>query len=302
MIWRHQSSQKLVLLKPEECIQLNLTKIGTCVFSKKTCLCFSPLVARSTVTLSVRRHSTAAALAQNATLETQENRWFCHTACFPTGFYCHRSKDARELGACKWSGYFRVDQAEVNTVTVLRCCPDCFAAGTTSKCILLLLPAATSSINNKNLNKCLENKNSMLFFLWGVNGLNLNHWSESALPAGNLRRASWCWTWGAQRSWRTFTTSCCGSSWTRTWCSFLCRSTHGRLTCQLNSECFHLRFTAVESKIRRKLIESWITACWRMIIFQHLDSASAIPVNQRNPEWGWPTRFITLSTRMRDII
>lgn len=33
-----------------------------------------PLVARSTVSLSVRRHSTAAALAQSATLESQENR------------------------------------------------------------------------------------------------------------------------------------------------------------------------------------------------------------------------------------
>lgn len=32
------------------------------------------LVARNTVSLSVRRHSTAAALAQSATPETQENR------------------------------------------------------------------------------------------------------------------------------------------------------------------------------------------------------------------------------------
>lgn len=34
----------------------------------------SSLVARNTVSLSVRRHSTAAALAQSATPETQENR------------------------------------------------------------------------------------------------------------------------------------------------------------------------------------------------------------------------------------
>lgn len=39
---------------------------------------FSP-VARNTVGLSVRRHSTAAALAQNAAPETQENRWDTHS-------------------------------------------------------------------------------------------------------------------------------------------------------------------------------------------------------------------------------
>uniref|UniRef100_H3CP78 Ferrochelatase n=1 Tax=Tetraodon nigroviridis TaxID=99883 RepID=H3CP78_TETNG len=36
--------------------------------------CFSPAGARSSVSLGVRRHSSAAALAQSATLETQENR------------------------------------------------------------------------------------------------------------------------------------------------------------------------------------------------------------------------------------
>lgn len=42
--------------------------------NKKTHLCASPPVARSCVGLSVRRRSTAAALAQTVTPDTQESR------------------------------------------------------------------------------------------------------------------------------------------------------------------------------------------------------------------------------------
>lgn len=72
--------------------------------NKKLCL-FFPLVARSTVSLSVRKHSMAAALAQSATLETQENRWYCHTTCsqWPsTGFYCHCGKEHLSLAQANY--------------------------------------------------------------------------------------------------------------------------------------------------------------------------------------------------------